>query len=162
MLLHNGKRYVSLPIDHFTKLKKDYDNIKTVLQKLDDDFRQWLICVDLKMVDFLLGQESGYTKYPCCICLWRSRARDDHWIKKGWPPRDSMRVSEANVINEPLAVKEKIILPPLFIKLVLMKQFVKTLPCNWGLLQLYLQSINFFDHIETLKASLMALRFADS
>ena len=73
-----------------------------------------------------------------------------------------MRVSEANVINEPLAVKEKIILPPLFIRLVLMKQFVKTLPCNWGLLQLYLQSINFFDHIETLKASLMALRFADS
>ena len=79
-----------------------YSNIKTVLQKLDYDSHQWLICVDLKMVNFLLGQQSGFTKYPCFICLWDSRARDDHWVKKEWPPRDSMRVGEANVINEPL------------------------------------------------------------
>ena len=38
-----------------------------------------------------------------------------------------MRVGEANVINEPLVAREKIIIPPLPIKLGLMKQFVKTL-----------------------------------
>ena len=81
------------------------------------------------MANFLLGQQSGYTKYPCFICLWDSRARDDCWVKKEWPPRDSMRVGEANVINEPLVAKEKIIIPPpLHIKLGLMKQFVKALP----------------------------------
>ena len=39
-----------------------------------------------------------------------------------------MRVGEANVINEPLVAREKIIIVPLHIKLSLMKQFVKTLP----------------------------------
>ena len=39
-----------------------------------------------------------------------------------------MRVGEANVINEPLVARGKIIILPLRIKLGLMKQFVKTLP----------------------------------
>ncbi|XP_076815020.1 uncharacterized protein LOC143461117 isoform X1 [Clavelina lepadiformis] len=82
------------------------------------------------MVNFLLGQQSGYTKYPCFICLWDSRARTDHWVKKGWPPRDSMRVGEGNIINEPLVARKKIIIPPLHIKLGLMKQFVKALPAT--------------------------------
>ncbi|XP_076799763.1 uncharacterized protein LOC143444861 [Clavelina lepadiformis] len=130
VLLHNGNSYASLPIGHSTKLKEEYNNIKTVLQKLDYDSHQWLICVDLKMVNFLLGQQSGYTKYPCFICLWDSRARTDHWVKKGWPPRDSMRVGEGNIINEPLVARKKIIIPPLHIKLGLMKQFVKALPAT--------------------------------
>ena len=39
-----------------------------------------------------------------------------------------MKVGEANVINELLVAREKIIISPLLIKLGLMKQFVKTLP----------------------------------
>ena len=38
-----------------------------------------------------------------------------------------MRVGEAIVINEPLVAREKLIIPPLHIKLGLMKQFVKAL-----------------------------------
>ena len=38
-----------------------------------------------------------------------------------------MTVGAANIINEPLIEREKIILPPLHIKLGLMKQFVKAL-----------------------------------
>ena len=37
LLLHYGKNYASLPIIHSTKLKKDYNNIETVLKKLDYD-----------------------------------------------------------------------------------------------------------------------------
>ena len=124
VLLYNA----SLPIGHPTKLKEDYNNIKTVGQKLDYESYQWLFCVDLKMINFLLGQKSGCTKHPCFICLWDNRAHDDHWVKKGWPPKDSMRVGEANVINEPSVAREKFIIPPQRIKLGLMKQFVKTLP----------------------------------
>ena len=69
------------------------------------------------MVNILLGQQSSYTKYPCFIYLRDSRARDDHWVKKGWPPRDSMRVGKANVINEALVASEKIFIPPLRIEL---------------------------------------------
>ena len=52
---------------------------------------------------------------------------DDHWMKKGWPPRNSMNAREVNVINEPLVAREKIIISPLHIILGLMKQFLKTL-----------------------------------
>ena len=41
-----------------------------------------------------------------------------------------MRVDEANVINEPLVSSEEIFIPPLRIKLGLIKQFVETLPVN--------------------------------
>jgi hypothetical protein len=79
------------------------------------------------MVNFLLGQQSGYTKYPCFLCLWDSRAKHEHWTRKDWPLREYMVVRGQNVINEPLVARDKIILPPLHIKLGLIKQFVKAL-----------------------------------
>ena len=39
-----------------------------------------------------------------------------------------MRVDEANVVNERLVARKKVIIPPLCIKLGLIKQFMKTLP----------------------------------
>ena len=36
------------------------------------DTHKWIICVDLKLVKFRLGQQSGYTKFPCFLCLWDS------------------------------------------------------------------------------------------
>lgn len=127
VLLHNGNRYASIPIAHSTKLKEEYQYIKLVLQKLSYEEYQFSICVDLKMVNLLLGQQGGYTKYPCFICLWDSRAKQDHWNMVNWPIRQNMTIGTANVINEPLVDREKIILPPLHIKLGLMKQFVKAL-----------------------------------
>ena len=110
-MLHNGKRFASIPIDHSTKLKEEYDNIKTVLQRICYEEHQWSICVDLKMVNFLLGQQTGYTKYPCIMCLWDSRAKQQHWIKKCWPTRNALKVCEENIIREPLVEREKIMLP---------------------------------------------------
>ncbi|KAI6659705.1 hypothetical protein LOD99_14630 [Oopsacas minuta] len=78
VLLHNGNKYASVSIVHSTKLKEEYENIKMLLQKLKYHEHQWLICVDLKMANLLLGQQSGYTKYPCFVCLCDSRARKDH------------------------------------------------------------------------------------
>lgn len=33
--------------------------------------------------NFILGQQDGYTKYPCFIFLWHSRAITDPDIKNG-------------------------------------------------------------------------------
>ena len=82
VLLHNENQCALVPIGHSTKLKEKYNNIKRVLEKLKYHEHQWLICVDFKMTNFLLGQQSGYTKYPCFMCLWNSRARDVYWEKK--------------------------------------------------------------------------------
>ena len=59
VLLHITNIYGSVPIGHSTTLKEKYDAIKSVLLR-----HQLVICVDLKMVNFMLGQESGYTEYP--------------------------------------------------------------------------------------------------
>ena len=36
----------------------------------------WVICVDLKMVNFLLGQQPDYAKFPSFLHLWDRRAKD--------------------------------------------------------------------------------------
>ena len=78
VLLHNGNDFGSIPLGHFTTLKEKYSNIKFVLQKIGYYKDNWIICVDLKMVEFLLGLQGGYTKFQCFICLWDSRAREQH------------------------------------------------------------------------------------
>lgn len=81
VLLHNGNHYASIPLAHSTKRHEEYNNMNMVLQKFRYHQYEWLICVDLKMVNILLGQQSGYTKHPCFICMWNSRAKQDHWEK---------------------------------------------------------------------------------
>ena len=79
------------------------------------------------MVNILLGQQAGFTKYPCFLCYWDSRTEKDHWTKREWPPRETLTPGDRNIVREPLVQRENIILPPLHIKLGLMIQFVKAL-----------------------------------
>ena len=78
VLLHNGNIYGAirmLPKTNMVTLKElmeQYEHIKLVLDLLQYKEHNWVICVDLKMVNFLLGQQGGYTKYPCFPCLWDS------------------------------------------------------------------------------------------
>src|SRR6185436_10416008 len=130
VLLHNGNVYASIPIGHSVTMKEEYANIKIVLERLQYHAHGWVICVDLKMVNFLLGQQGGFTKYPCFLCYWDSRATSEHWVKKSWPPRNSLTPGDKNIINDPLVDRKKIVLPPLHIKLGLMKQFTKALDHN--------------------------------
>ena len=87
------------------------------------------------------------------MCLWDSRAKQQHWIKKCRPTRNSLKVGEENIIREPLVEREKIRLPPLHIKLGLMKQFVKALDKNGGCFK---YSCRFFPglSLEKLKAEI--------
>ena len=87
----------------------------------------WIICVDLKMVKFLLGQQKGFSKFPCFLCVWDSRAWDRHLVQKDWRIRDTLEAGMPNIIQDPIVNRDKIIFPPLYIKLGLMKQFVKAL-----------------------------------
>ena len=75
----------------------------------------------------ILGQQAGYMKYPCFICLWDSRDKNQHYKKKIWPLRRSLKAGDPNVSKNPLIGSEKVLLPPLHIKLRIMKQFVKAL-----------------------------------
>ncbi|GFY31598.1 uncharacterized protein TNCV_4199101 [Trichonephila clavipes] len=75
----------------------------------------------------LLGQQSGYTKFPCFLCEWDSRDRKQHYVKQTWPIRKALIPEVKNVERQSLVDPKKILFPPLHIKLGLMKQFVKAL-----------------------------------
>ena len=107
VLLHNGNKLASVPIGHSIQMKETYENMKSILDKIKYAEHEWVICGDLKVLSILLGQQGGNTKYPCFLCLWDSRAKQDHWIKKEWPSREVFILGEKNIKNIPLVKKEK-------------------------------------------------------
>ncbi|XP_046600523.1 uncharacterized protein LOC124295250 [Neodiprion lecontei] len=127
VLLHIGNEFAPIPIAHSTKLKETYENLQIVLGKMKYSEHNWKICGDLKIATLFLGQQSGFTKYPCYLCLFDSRDRKNHYVKKDWPSRSSLNPGSHNVIRPPLIQSSKYLLPPLHIKLGLIKQYVKAL-----------------------------------
>lgn len=72
---------------------------------------------------------------PCFICEWDSRARDKHWKVTHWPKRENLQPGSKNIMSEPIVQPDKILLPPLHIKLGLMKQVTKALQKDSGCFQ---------------------------
>ena len=61
----------------------------------------------LRWLIFLLGQQGGYTRYPCFLCYWDSRASTQRRIKKDWPGQEDLAVGDKNLINEPLVSRDR-------------------------------------------------------
>ena len=127
MLLYNGNRYPSVPVAYSTTHKETYYNLKLILDKLNYYSHLWYVCADLKVVALLRGLQLGYTKYCCFLCLWDSGARNKDCIEKSLTQRIEEEEGQHNVAALPLVPQNKIILPPMYIKLGLFKQFVKDL-----------------------------------
>ena len=64
-MLHNINQFTSIPLAHSTCRKESYENIKLLLSKIQYSTHVWKICVHFKVLNMLLGQPSGFTKYPC-------------------------------------------------------------------------------------------------
>jgi hypothetical protein len=61
VLLHSGSKYASVSVGHSVHLKESYENLASVLTKLNYKDHGWMICGDLKVLSMLLGQQSGHT-----------------------------------------------------------------------------------------------------
>lgn len=83
--------------------------------------------MELKVIALLLGLQLGFTKFCCFLCEWDSRDNKSHYVRKSWPKRESLIPGQKNVACVPLVNPEKIFLPPLHIKLGVMKNFVKAM-----------------------------------
>ncbi|KAL7834776.1 hypothetical protein SRHO_G00290230 [Serrasalmus rhombeus] len=127
VLLHNGNKYPSLPVAHSVHLKEEYTSVKMLLGALKYDEYGWEVIGDFKMVSFLMGLQGGFTKYPFFICLWDSRDTKAHYHRRDWPQWTEFTVGKNNVNWEPLVDPRKVLMPPLQIKLGLIKQFVRAL-----------------------------------
>lgn len=127
VLLHNGNKLPSVPLAYAVDMRETYENMYLLLKALRYKVYDWQICCDLKVVALLTGLQGGFTKYCCFLCLWDSRDTKNHYTVKEWPVRKSYISGKENVKNTPLVEPSKVILPPLHIKLGLMKNFVKAL-----------------------------------
>ncbi|GBM62273.1 hypothetical protein AVEN_264136-1 [Araneus ventricosus] len=94
VLLHNGNSFASLPLGHSVHLEENYNDLSMILEKINYQEHRWMVCRDFKMLTMLLGQQPGYIKYPCFLCLWDNRARDLHWTKTDWPLRGALTPGE--------------------------------------------------------------------
>ena len=74
-----------------------------------------------------MGLQGCFTKFPRYLCLWNSRDTKEHYHRRDWPERNNFTVGSNNVKWEPLVDPKKVLMPPLHIKLGLMKQFVTAL-----------------------------------
>jgi hypothetical protein len=79
LLLHNGNHLASVPVAHSVHRKETYENLEHILEKINYKQHQCVVCGDLKVLCMLLGQQQGYTKFPCYICESDSRAPDKQW-----------------------------------------------------------------------------------
>ena len=93
------QKYGAVPIGYSTKLNEEYENIKLILRMLKCNEHQWIICVNLKVVNFLLWLQSGYMKQPCFLCYWDSRDKTNHWTVDEWPDRTQLTAGDRNFIN---------------------------------------------------------------
>ena len=82
VLLHNTNEYASIPLGHSVTLKEKCEPVKQVLECIKYNQHNWKICVDLRMVNFLLGQQSGYRKHPCFLCMQDSHDKAKNGLKR--------------------------------------------------------------------------------
>ena len=109
------------------RVAEDRESVQILLELIQYNDYNLDVCGDFKMVAFFLGLQGGYTKHSCFLCLWNSRADEQHYLVKSWPPCKDLTPDCHNVLNSSLNERSKILLPPLHIKLGLAKQFVKAL-----------------------------------
>ena len=134
VLLHNENKYPRIPTAHSVHLKESYDNMELRLEAIKYSEYQWILCGDLKVIG-LMGMQAGFTKYSCFLCLWDSRAVSQHYKQKDWGSRSTFVPGEHSLKENPLVDMNKVLLPPLHIKLGLMKNFVKALHKNGATFQ---------------------------
>ena len=127
VLLHNGNIKPSIPVSYSILRKETYNTMKILLDLLEYPKYTWKICSDLKVISLLLGLQLGYTKHMGFSCLWDSRQDNSHYAVKVWPPRQSFQIVKHNVQHQPLVSSAHVLLPPLHIKLGLLKNFVKAM-----------------------------------
>jgi len=124
-LLQNGNRFPPVPLAHAANIKESYESMKLLLGKIKYDEFKCKLCGDLKVVALLLGMQLGYIKHCCFLCEWDSRNKKSNCVNRLWPKRTSLTPGEKKVVSPSLVLREKIYLPPLHIKLDLIKNFVK-------------------------------------
>lgn len=146
LFVDNKKNPVPVAISSDTK--ETFESMRNIINSIKYKDHLWKICADLKVISLLRGLQLGYTKNMCFICEWNSRATNQY-DQHDWASRQDAVIGQQNVVNVPLVPVEKILLPPLHIKLGLVKSFIKTIGRNND--AAYHTLIRIFPRLSTMK-----------
>lgn len=114
VLLSHDNSLRPVPVFYGIEMNETYGSMKFILEKINYASHMWRVICDLKVI----GQ----------------------YAQKNWMKRDNRQIGQHNVINEALVPIENILLPPLHIKLGIVKSFIKALDRNGDGFQ-YLRTI---------------------
>ena len=134
VLWYIGHKVASIPIGYSAQMTETYENLKFLINIINYNYHNFLICGDLKVIALLLGLQGGYTKYPCFLCLWDSRADKQQYYTKNWPPRPDFLPGNHNVQFVPLVHPKNRFIATASQKLGLMKKFYKVSTLNQNFL----------------------------
>ena len=98
-----------------------------VLQKLKYCEHNWMICGGLKVIFILLGQQVDLPSILAFCVFGTAGLAKRTGLEKNWPTRNEFTLGVLNILHESLVNPQHVLLPPLHIKLEMMKQFVKAL-----------------------------------
>lgn len=128
VLLHNGNQRPSVPLAFSRHCPEKYETMQKILQHIGYDHFKWDTVVDYKLINILLGQMAAASKFPCIFCLWDAKVNKLSYDVKQYPERpewsDSLPV-RYNATKPPLIERQKVILPPLHVKIGLLTQLLK-------------------------------------
>lgn len=130
VLLHIGNKFPSVPIGYTRNTAETYETIKLLLDLINYNEHQWKVCCDLKMVGILKGLKRGFAKHQCFLCIWEGRKRELHYTNFQWSSRTTFQIGIDSIDHIPLVPSPKIILPPLHIKLGMIRYFLVALDKN--------------------------------
>ncbi|KAI8114682.1 hypothetical protein CVS40_12971 [Lucilia cuprina] len=114
VLLNIGNMRPSIPIIYATDVEENYENLKTIF----------------RLINYITHRWRGFPKHQCFMCLWEGRQRELHYTDHEWESRTIYQVGQNSIEHMPLVPAEKIILPPLHIKLGLIRNFVHAIHSN--------------------------------
>jgi hypothetical protein len=120
VLLHSGNKYASVPVAHSIHLKETYESLEILLNKKKYKDHGWVICGDSKVLCMLLGQQPGCTKFPCFFYVNGTAEPGVNTGNRSNGQAESPNARSKNIARESLVDPQKILLPPLHIKLGLM------------------------------------------
>ena len=108
-------------------MKETHNSMDHLLSAINYKEHKLLICGGLKVVGLVQQLQSEYTKYPCFLCLRKSWAENQNYVRQEWPLRQRLKSGSHKVQSYPLIEPNKILLAPLHIKLGVMKNFMKAM-----------------------------------
>lgn len=127
-LLHNENQFPSIVIAYSRHCPERYETMKSILDYIKYNEYEWEVIADFKLINILQGHMAAASKYPCVHCLWEPRYQESDRYTRKWDVREEWTGEPRNnAIKPPLIPRNKMLFPPLHIKIGLVTQLIKKL-----------------------------------